>query len=79
MLTTGPVNFFPVENTLPSPTGTVCKSNNVEEGWAEVALSNCGPLDEVQWGHGLLEFAPSAGPTPQRWAHNRAEQGLAMG
>ena len=39
---------FPVENTLPSPTGTVHKPNTAEEGRAEVSLPNSlGPLGEA--------------------------------
>ena len=72
---------FPVENTLPSPTGTVHKPNTAEEGRAEVSLPNSlGPLGEAWPESGLLEFAFAADPAPYHggldaWAEEEARHG----
>lgn len=62
--TMGAANFFPMENTLPSPTETVHQPNSAEEGRAEVALANSpDSLGTAQSGSRLLELAPFAGLT----------------
>lgn len=59
-----PANFFPMEKTLPSPTGTVHQPNSAEEGRAEEALPNSSySLGTAQLGSRLLELAPFAGLT----------------
>lgn len=82
----GPANFFTMENTQPSPT-ELCTNQtklrkNAEEGRAEVALPNSSsPLGEARSESGLLEFAPSAGPTLYHsglaaWAEEGARDGV---
>ena len=72
---------FPVENTLPSPTGTVHKPNNAEEGRAEASLPNSpGPLGEARPESGLLELASAADPAPSHgglaaWGEEGAKGG----